>query len=66
MICVRYQNATSRLKTSCAFPLTRVIAFDSSSEPKERRYSHMRYELNQLNKAMIGALQDCLLSANPR
>jgi len=26
----------------------------------------MRYEFNQLNKAMIGALQDCLLSANPR
>jgi hypothetical protein len=23
----------------------------------------MRYEFNQLNRAMIGALQDCLLSA---
>jgi len=26
----------------------------------------MRYEFNQVNKAMIGALQDCLLSASPR
>jgi hypothetical protein len=25
----------------------------------------MRYEFNPLNKAMIGALQDCLLSALP-
>lgn len=28
--------------------------------------SVMRYEFNPLNKAMIGALQDCLLSARPR
>ena len=28
--------------------------------------SVMRYEFNPLNKAMIGALQDCLLSACPR
>jgi len=26
----------------------------------------MRYEFNPLNKAMIGAFQDCLLSASPR
>jgi len=26
----------------------------------------MRYEFHLLNKAMIGALQDCLLSAGPR
>jgi len=26
----------------------------------------MRYEFNPVNKAMIGALQDCLLSARPR
>jgi len=26
----------------------------------------MRYEFNPLNKAMIGALQDYLLSARPR
>jgi hypothetical protein len=26
----------------------------------------MRYEFSQLNKATIGALQDCLLSASPR
>jgi len=26
----------------------------------------MRYEFNPLNQAMIGALQDCLLSARPR
>jgi hypothetical protein len=28
--------------------------------------SVMRSELNPLSKAMIGALQDCLLSARPR
>jgi hypothetical protein len=28
--------------------------------------SVMRYEFSQLNRAMIGALQDCLLSALPR
>ena len=28
--------------------------------------SVMRHEFNQLNRAMIGALQDCLLSARPR
>jgi hypothetical protein len=28
--------------------------------------SVMRYEFNPLNKAVIGAFQDCLLSARPR
>jgi hypothetical protein len=28
--------------------------------------SVMRYEINPLDKAMIGALQDCLPSARPR
>jgi len=26
----------------------------------------MRYDFNSLDKAMMGALQDCLLSARPR
>jgi hypothetical protein len=41
---------------------------DSMSAPQLRKggTSVMRYEFNQLNRAMIGALQDCLLSALPR
>src|SRR5262249_24986191 len=38
----------------------------ASTEPKERSTSVMRYEVNPLNQATIGALQDCLLSARPR
>jgi hypothetical protein len=39
-----------------------------SKSPQLRKggTSVMRYEFNPLNKAMIGALQDCLLSARPR
>jgi hypothetical protein len=41
---------------------------DSIRAPQLRKggTSVMRYEFDQLNKAMIGALQDCLLSARPR
>jgi len=41
---------------------------DSIAAPQLRKggTSVMRYEFNPLNKAMIGALQDCLLSALPR
>lgn len=39
-----------------------------SKSPQLRKggTSVMPYEFNPLNKVMIGALQDCLLSARPR
>jgi hypothetical protein len=44
-----------------------MIPFESSQlSLRKGGMSVMRYELNPLNKAMIGALQDCLLSARPR
>ncbi len=51
-------------KTLAAFPALMLL----SNGPQLRRggTSVMRYEFNPLNKAMIGALQDCLLSARPR
>jgi hypothetical protein len=51
------------LRTPCRFRVR-----DSIGAPQLRKggTSVMRYEFDQLNKAMIGALQDCLLSARPR
>jgi hypothetical protein len=34
--------------------------------PSGKEESMMRYKFNPLHKVMIGALQDCLLSARPR
>jgi hypothetical protein len=50
--------------TLAAFPALMI----PSKSPKLGKggISVMRYELNPLNKAVIGALQDCLLSARPR
>jgi hypothetical protein len=54
------------LKGSCSVPRTHDILEGLSNEPQKGGTSVMRYEFNPLNKAMIGALQDCLLSARPR
>jgi hypothetical protein len=49
-------------KTLAAFRALMIL----SESLRKGGTSVMRYEFNPLNKAMIGALQDCLLSARPR
>ena len=60
---VRIFEGHIALRTSADFR-----AHDSMNAPQLRKggTSLMRYEFDQLNRAMIGTLQDCLLSAVPR
>jgi hypothetical protein len=50
----------------CGVPSAHDTLKGLSTDLKERRHSVMRYEFNPVNKAMIRAHQDYLLSARPR
>ena len=56
----------SVFKTLAAFRALMILSKSSQLSLRKGGTSVMRYEFNPLNKAMIGALQDCLLSARPR
>ena len=53
-------------KTLAAFRALMILSKSPQLSLRKGGTSVMRYEFNPLNKAMIGALQDCLLSARPR
>ena len=52
--------------TLAAFRALMIVSKSPQLSLRKGGTSVMRYEFNPLNKAMIGALQDCLLSARPR
>jgi hypothetical protein len=53
-------------KTLAAFRALMILCEGPQLSLRKGGTSVMRYEFDPLNKAMIGALQDCLLSARPR
>ncbi len=53
-------------RQSWPFRALMILSKSSQLNLREGGTSVMRYEFNPPNKAMIGALQDCLLSARPR
>jgi hypothetical protein len=54
------------LKALAAFRALMILSKSSQLSLRKGGKSVMRYEFIPLNQAMIGALQDCLLSARPR
>ena len=53
-------------KALAAFRALMILCESPQLSLRKGGTSVMRYEFNPLNKAMIGALQDYLLSARPR
>jgi hypothetical protein len=53
-------------KTLAAFRALVILFMSPQLNLRKGGMSVMLYEFNPLNKAMIGASQDCLLSALPR
>jgi hypothetical protein len=62
----RLKRTSGDLKTLAVFRALMIRSKSSQLNLRKGGMSGMRYEFNPLNKAMIGALQDCLLSARPR
>jgi hypothetical protein len=53
-------------ENSCRVPPLVILSKSPQLSPRKGGTSVMRYEFNPLSQAMIGAFQDCLLSARPR